>query len=106
MRPVEFGEQIATGTQLTLLSDDKPDRLVMVLEADSNGEKVASGLTQVFGSKRDIPVYRVADEEGRIRLLVNMPEDEDEDEHWLLWRPDNKQLDAKSIFVAALIDKD
>jgi len=31
MRPVESGEALAAGTRLTLLSDDKPDRLFTVL---------------------------------------------------------------------------
>jgi hypothetical protein len=106
MRPVEFGEQVPIGTQLTLLSDDKPDRLVTVLEPKSDQEEVASTLTKVLGPNIDIPVYRVADEEGKIHLLLNMPEDEDEDEHWLLWRPDNKAIDPNFIFVVALIDTD
>ena len=32
MRLVEFGEALATGTRLTLFSDDKPDRLFTVIK--------------------------------------------------------------------------
>lgn len=32
MRPVEFGETLPAGTQLTLLSNDKPDRFFTVLK--------------------------------------------------------------------------
>jgi hypothetical protein len=32
MRPVEFGENLAAGTKLTLFSEDKPDRFFTVLE--------------------------------------------------------------------------
>ena len=32
MRPVEFGEASAVGTQLTLFSEDKPDRFFTVIK--------------------------------------------------------------------------
>jgi hypothetical protein len=32
MRPVEFGEAFAAGSQLTLFSDDKPDRFFTVIK--------------------------------------------------------------------------
>ncbi len=58
MRLVEFGEALATGTRLTLFSDDKPDPTFL--------------LTQV------------EDEEGRTHLLIHLPIEEEDEDRWCL----------------------
>jgi hypothetical protein len=74
MRLVEFGEALATGTRLTLFSDDKPDHLFTVMKFWI--DKV-SGVA--LDLKTGVPCYQVEDEEGRIHLLLHLPiEEKDE----------------------------
>jgi hypothetical protein len=61
MRPVEFGEPLAAGTRLTLVSDDKPDRFFTVIKFWMNATS-----TVAFELKTGVPSYQVEDEEGRI----------------------------------------
>jgi hypothetical protein len=68
MRPVAFGEALPTGTRLTLLSDDKPDRFFTVIKFWMDE---TSGVALILGG--DVPSYQVADEEGRTRLLIHLP---------------------------------
>ena len=95
MRPVEFGENLPPGTRLILFSDDKPDRFFTVLEFTLNSEV---GSLAGFGCA--VPSYRVQDEEGRIQLLINEPDEEE----WWLWHPDQLGIGSKSVFSGALVD--
>ena len=99
MRPVAFGEALPAGTQLTLVSDDKPERFFTVIKFwmdDTSGVALAL--------KTGVPSYQVEDEEGRIHLLIHLPIGEDED-RWCLWRPDHAGFDSRSIFEGALIEE-
>jgi len=99
MRPVAFGEALPAGTQLTLVSDDKPERFFTVIKFwmdDTSGVALAL--------KTGVPSYQVEDEEGRIHLLIHLPIGEDED-RWCLWRPDQAGIDSKSIFQGALVEE-
>ena len=99
MRPVEFGEALATGTRLTLFSDDKPDRLFTVMKFWI--DKV-SGVA--LDLKTGVPCYQVEDEEGRIHLLLHLPIEEKDEGRWCLWRPDQEGFDSRSIFCGALVE--
>jgi hypothetical protein len=99
MRPVEFGEALGPGTQLTLFSSDKPDRLFKVLHF-SLDETLGAALNFEGG----IPRYGVKDEEGRIHLLINVPIEQKNTDQWWLWRPDQAGIDSKAVFDGALID--
>ena len=100
MRPVAFGEALTAGTRLTLFSDDKPDRFFTV---------IAFLIDQVSGVALDlkigVPCYQVEDEEGRIHLLVQLPIGEDNENRWVLWRPDQAGFDSRSIFHGALVEE-
>jgi hypothetical protein len=63
MRPVEFGESLVVGTRLTLLSDDKPDRLFIVIKSWFD-ETLGVSLRVNPG----VPTYQVADGLLRGRL--------------------------------------
>lgn len=52
-----------------------------------------------------VPCYEVEDEEGRIHLLINLPIEEENDDRWCLWRPDQAGFDSRSIFDGALIEE-
>jgi hypothetical protein len=95
MRPVEFAKNVPPGTRLILFSDDKPDRFFTVLEF-----KLDPQLGSLAQLGRAIPTYRVQDEEGRIHLLINEPDEEE----WWLWRPDQAGIGPKSVFAGALVD--
>jgi hypothetical protein len=99
MRPVEFGEALATGTRLTLFSDDKPDRLFTVIRFLIDA---VSGVA--LDLKTGVPCYQVEDEEGRIHLLLHLPIEEKGDGRWCLWRPDQEGFDSRSIFDGALVE--
>jgi hypothetical protein len=98
MRPVEFGEALATGTRLTLFSDDKPNRFFTV---------ITFLIDKVSGVALDletgVPCYQVEDEEGRIHLLLQLPIGEKNENRWCLWRPDQAGFDSRSIFDGALV---
>jgi hypothetical protein len=72
MRPIEFGENVPSGTRLILFSDDKPDRFFTVLEF-----KLDPQLGSLAGLGCAVPSYRVQDEEGRVQLLINEPDEEE-----------------------------
>jgi hypothetical protein len=75
MRPVEFGEALASGSQLTLFSEDKPDRFFRVLKYWIDE---TSGIALAL--KTGVPSYQVEDEEGRMHLLLHLPiEEKNED---------------------------
>ena len=98
MRPVEFGEAVAAGTRLTLFSQGKPDCLFTV---------ITFCIDKVSGVALDletgVPCYQVEDEEGRIHLLLQLPIEEENENRWCLWRPDQLALDSRSIFEGALV---
>ena len=98
MRLVEFGEALATGTRLTLFSDDKPNRFFTV---------ITFLIDKVSGVALDletgVPCYQVEDEEGRIHLLLQLPIGEKNENRWCLWRPDQADFDSRSIFDGALV---
>jgi hypothetical protein len=95
MRPIEFGENVPPGTRLILFPDIKPDQLFTVLEF-----KLDPQVGSLAGLGCAIPTYRVQDEEGRIHLLINEPDEEE----WWLWRPDQAAAGPKSVFDGALVD--
>jgi hypothetical protein len=99
MRSVEFGEALAAGTRLTLFADDKPNRLFTVIKFWID-ETLGTSLSLRGG----VPSYQVEDEEGRIQLLLNLPIEEENEDCWCLWRPDQAGFDARSIFDGALVE--
>ena len=98
MRLVEFGEALATGTRLTLFSDDKPDRLFTVIKFWIDAVSGAAP-----NLKTGVPIYQVEDEEGRTHLLIHLAIEEKDADRWCLWRPDHAGFDLKSILEGALI---
>jgi hypothetical protein len=50
-----------------------------------------------------VPSYQVEDEEGRIHLLIHLSLEEENDNRWCLWRPDQAGFDSRSIFDGALV---
>jgi hypothetical protein len=48
--------------------------------------------------KIGVPTYQVEDEEDRIHLLLHIPIEEEDADHWCLWRPDHTGFDSRSIF--------
>ena len=48
--------------------------------------------------KTDVPSSQVEDEEGRTHLLIHLPIEEEDEDRWCLWRPDNAGFDSRSIF--------
>ena len=96
MYPIEFGENVPSGTRLILFSDDdRPDRFFTVLEFTLNSE-----LGSLAGLGCAVPSYRVQDEEGRVQMLINEPDEEE----WYLWHPDQVGIGPKSVFAGALIE--
>ena len=87
MRPVDFGEALPARTRLTLFSEDKPDRFFRVIRFWMDE---TSGIALAL---RTVPSYQVEDEEGRIHLLINLPIDEENEDRWCLWRPDQAGFD-------------
>jgi hypothetical protein len=98
MRLVEFGEVLPPGTRLTLFSDDKPNRFFTVIKFwmdETSGTALAL--------RTGVPSYEVEDEEGRIHLLLYLPIEEENEDRWCLWRPDQAGFDSRSIFDGALV---
>jgi hypothetical protein len=54
--------------------------------------------------KTGVPSYQVEDEEGRIHLLLHLPIEEESENRWCLWRPDQVDFDSRSIFEGALVE--
>ena len=100
MRPVKFGEALPVGTRLTLFSDDKPDRFFRVIKFWMD-QTSGIGLALRTG----VPSYQVEDEEGRTRLLLHLPIEEESEHRWCLWRPDQAGFDSGSIFDDALVEE-
>jgi len=100
MRPIEFGEALAAGTRLTLFSDDKPDRFFTVIKFWMDE---TLGASPALSS--GVPSYQVEDEEGRIHLLIHLPLEEENEDKWRLWRPDQAGFDSRSIFDGALVEE-
>jgi hypothetical protein len=100
MRLVQFGEALAVGTRLTLLSQDKPERFFTVIKYWLDE---ASGIALAL--KTGVPSYEVEDEEGRIHLLLHLPIEEENQARWCLWRPDQAGFDSRSIFEGALVEE-
>jgi hypothetical protein len=100
MKLVEFGEALAARTRLTLFSSDKPDRLLTVIKFWMD-ETAGKQLTLRTG----VPSYQVVDEEGRIHLLLHLPIEEEKEDRWCLWRPDQAGFDSRSIFDGALVEE-
>jgi hypothetical protein len=100
MRPVEFGEGLAAGTRLTLFSHDKPDRFFTVIKFWMDE---TSGIALAL--RTGVPFYQVEDEEGRIHLLLHLPVEEEIENRWCLWRPDQAGFVNRSIFDGALVEE-
>ena len=94
MRPVEFDEAVPSETRLTLFCADKPDRFFTVITFSI--DKVSSVALDL---KKGVPCYQVEDEEGRIHL----PIEEENQNRWCLWPPDQAGFDSTSIFDAPKI---
>jgi hypothetical protein len=99
-RLVEFGEGLAAGTRLTLFSDDKPDRFFTVIKFWMDE---TSGVALALGT--GVPSYQVEDEEGRTHLLIHLPIEEEDENRWFLWRPDQAGIDSRSVFDGALVEQ-
>jgi hypothetical protein len=99
MRPVEFCEALAAGTRLTLFFDDKPDRFFTVINFWMDE---TSGIALAL--RTDVPSYEVEDEEGRIHLPLHLPIEEETEDRWCLWRPDEAGFGPRSIFDGALVE--
>jgi hypothetical protein len=69
MRPVEFGENLVPGTKVTLLGDERPDRIVTIIERLPNTDLTAS----VSHQQHAWVQFLVEDEELRRHLLLNDP---------------------------------
>jgi hypothetical protein len=91
---------LANRTRLTLFSHDKPDRFFWVIKFWMDE---TSGIALAL--KTGVPSYQVEDEEGRIHLLINLPIDEENEDRWCLWRPDQAEFDSRSIFDGALVEE-
>jgi hypothetical protein len=63
MRPVAFGEVLSGGTRLTLVSDDKPDRIFTVIKSWIDA---TSGVA--LDLQTGVPTYQVEDGLTRRRL--------------------------------------
>ena len=100
MQPVAFGEPLLSGTRLTLISANKPDRFFTVIKFWMDE---ISGVALAL--KVGVPTYQVEDEEGRIHLLLHLPIDEENEHRWCLWRPDQVDFDSRSIFEGALVEE-
>ena len=85
MRPVAFGEALATGARITLFSDDKPDRFVRIIKFWMDE---TSGIALAL--KNGVPSYQVEDEEGRIHLLLQLSIGEENESCRYLSRPDQE----------------
>jgi hypothetical protein len=48
--------------------------------------------------KTGVPSCQVEDEEGRTHLLLHLPIEEENDDRWCLWQPDQAGFDSRSIF--------
>jgi hypothetical protein len=97
---VAFGEALASGTRLTLFSDDKSDRFFTVIKFWMDA---TSGVAPEL--QTGVPSYQVEDEEGRIHLLIYLSIEEQNEHRWCLWRPDHAGFDFRSIFERALIEE-
>jgi hypothetical protein len=90
MRPVEFGEALAPGSRLTLVSNDKPDRFFTVIKFWMDK---TSGVALAL--KTGVPIYQVG-ERGRQNLLLQLPIEEENEDRWCLLRPDQVDFDFVS----------
>lgn len=52
-----------------------------------------------------VPSYQVEDEEGRIHLLLHLPIEDDNENRWFLWWPDQAGFDSRSIFDGAMVEE-
>ena len=100
MRQVGFSEALAARTRLTLFSSDKPDRLFIVVKF-----WIDPTLGESLRLSTGVPCYQVEDEEGRIHLLLQLPIGKENESRWCLWRPDQVDFDARSIFEGALVEE-
>ena len=100
MHPVAFGDALPAGTRLTLFSDDKPDRCFTVIKFWMDE---TSGVALAL--KTGVPSYQVEDEEGRTHLLIHLPIEEENENRWCLWRPEQAEFDSRSIFEGALVEE-
>ena len=55
--------------------------------------------------KTGVPSYQVEDEECGIHFLLHLPIDEENEDRWCLWRPDQVDFDSRSIFDGASVEK-
>ena len=55
--------------------------------------------------KTGVPTYQIEDEEGRIHSLLHLPIEEENEDRWCLWRPDEARFGTRSIFDGAVIEE-
>ena len=55
--------------------------------------------------KTGVPSYKVEDEEGGIHILLHLPIEEENEDRWCLWRPDQEGFASRSIFDGALVEE-
>jgi hypothetical protein len=58
-----------------------------------------SGITLAL--ETGVPSYQVEDEEGRIHLLLHLPIEEDGENRWCLWRPEQIRISLEGHFDGA-----
>jgi hypothetical protein len=55
-------------------------------------------------SRPAVPSYQVEDEEGRTHLLIHLPLEEQNEDRWCLWRPDQAGFYSRRILEGVLVD--
>lgn len=91
---------MSAGTRLTLFSDDKSDRFFTVIKFWMDE---TSGIALAL--KTGVPSYQAEDEEGRIHLLLHLPIEEEQEDRWCPWRPDQAGFDSRSVFNGELVEE-
>jgi hypothetical protein len=82
------------------VSNDKPDRLFTVIKFC---------IDQDFGAsltlRTDVLATKSRTRKVRFYLLLHLPIEEENEDCWCLWRPDQAGFDSRSVFDGALVDK-
>jgi hypothetical protein len=50
-----------------------------------------------------VPSYQVEDKEGRIHLLLHLPIEEEHEDRWCFWRPDQVGTDLPNTASLAVL---
>jgi hypothetical protein len=101
MRPVAFGEALPAETRLTLFSNDKPDRYFTLIEFwkdETSGVALAlkTGVSFLPSRRR-----------GRQSSFTDsLPIEEEDEDRWCLWRPDQAVNRRQTLFRIGLSRRD